>query len=136
MEFSIPVRVYIEDTDAGGIVYYVNYLKYMERCRTELLRSFGYGKAAMLEGGLLLVVKSAQVEYHRAARLDDELRITASTIKVARTYSILKQAVYCNDALLCAGEIKIACVRPGEVMRPEALPKDIHQKLKEHEALA
>jgi len=106
MEFSIPVRVYIEDTDAGGIVYYVNYLKYME------------------------------VEYHRAARLDDELRITASTIKVARTYSILKQAVYCNDALLCAGEIKIACVRPGEVMRPAALPKDIHQKLKEHEALA
>jgi len=109
MEFSIPVRVYIEDTDAGGIVYYVNYLKYMERCRTELLR---------------------------AARLDDELTITASTVKVARTYSILKQAVYCNDALLCAGEIKIACVSAGEVMRPAALPKDIHKKLKEHEARA
>lgn len=54
--FGIPLRVYIEDTDAGGIVYYVNYLKYMERCRTEFLRSLGYHKPAILDGGLLLVV--------------------------------------------------------------------------------
>jgi len=67
IEFSYPVRVYIEDTDAGGIVYYVNYLKYMERCRTELLRSLGYGKTAILEGGLLLVVKSAHIDYVNSA---------------------------------------------------------------------
>lgn len=135
MEFSIPIRVYIEDTDAGGIVYYVNYLKYMERCRTELLRSFGYGKAAMLEGGLLLVVKSASVEYFRPARLDDELKVTARPVKIARSYTILKQTIFCNGELLCEGEIKIACVSGGEVMRPAALPKDIHQKLKDYESL-
>ena len=133
-EFSITVRVYIEDTDAGGIVYYVNYLKYMERCRTELLRSFGYGKAAMLDGGLLLVVKSAQIDYRKPARLDDELIITAAPKKVARTYTVVKQAVYCNDKCLCEGEIKIACVSGGEVMRPAALPEDIYEKLKKYES--
>ena len=74
--FSFPVRVYIEDTDAGGIVYYVNYLKYMERSRTEFLRSLGYDKPAILEGGLLLVVHTAQVNYRRSARLDDQLQVT------------------------------------------------------------
>ena len=66
--FSIPLRVYIEDTDAGGIVYYVNYLKYMERSRTEFLRSLGYDKPAILDGGLLLVVHAAQINYRRPAR--------------------------------------------------------------------
>lgn len=131
-EFSIPVRVYIEDTDAGGIVYYVNYLKYMERCRTELLRSFGYGKTAILDDGLLLVVRSAQVDYFKSARLDDALTVTASATKVARTYVVLKQGIYCDEQLLCEGEIKVACVRGGEMMRPAALPIDMRERLQQY----
>ena len=80
-EFSFPVRVYIEDTDAGGIVYYVNYLKYMERARTELLRINGIAKPAILEEGVLLVVVSAHIEYKRPAKLDDKLRVTAHILK-------------------------------------------------------
>ena len=127
-EFSIPIRVYIEDTDAGGIVYYVNYLKFMERCRTEFLRTLGYHKPAILDEGLLLVVHSAQVDYHRAARLDDELQVTASVIKLARTYIEFKQQVFRQQELLCSGLIRVACV-DASVMKPRAIPADMHQQI-------
>lgn len=128
-EFQVKFRVYIEDTDAGGIVYYVNYLKYMERCRTDYLRHLGYGKAAVLEDGLLLVVKSANVEYLQAARLDDEITVTASLIKLARTYVIFHQQVKLGDNILCHADIKVACVSQGEVMKPSAIPQSMHQRL-------
>ncbi|MES2824258.1 MAG: tol-pal system-associated acyl-CoA thioesterase [Pseudomonadota bacterium] len=127
-EFSIPIRVYIEDTDAGGIVYYVNYLKYMERCRTEFLRSLGYHKGAILDDGLLLVVHSANIEYHRSARLDDELRVTTSLIKLARTYVEFRQQVMRDQTLLCLGNICVACVS-SSTMKPNALPKPMHAQL-------
>lgn len=128
VEFSIPIRVYIEDTDAGGIVYYVNYLKYMERCRTEFLRTLGYHKPALLDNGLLLVVHSAQVDYHRPARLDDELQVSHHLIKLARTYLESKQQVMRGKELLCSGIIRIACVN-GATMKPVALPTQLHTQL-------
>jgi 4-hydroxybenzoyl-CoA thioesterase len=127
-QFSIPIRVYIEDTDAGGIVYYVNYLKFMERCRTEFLRTLGYHKPAILDEGLLLVVHSAQVDYHRSARLDDELRITTAVIKLARTYIEFKQQVFRKQELLCSGLIRVACV-DASVTKPRAIPVRMHQQL-------
>ncbi len=126
--FSIPVRVYIEDTDAGGIVYYVNYLKYMERSRTEFLRGFGYDKPAILDGGLLLVVHSAQVNYRRPARLDNLLSVTTQIHKLARTYIEFQQQVLRGEELVCEGLIRIACV-DAETMRPSALPASMHQQL-------
>jgi 4-hydroxybenzoyl-CoA thioesterase/acyl-CoA thioester hydrolase len=126
--FNIPVRVYIEDTDAGGIVYYVNYLKYMERSRTEFLRSLGYHKPAILDGGLLLVVHSAQINYRRPARLDDELQVTARIEKLARTNVEFKQLVLRGDELLCEGLIRIACVDAAS-MKPSALPADMQHQL-------
>jgi len=126
--FSIPLRVYIEDTDAGGIVYYVNYLKYMERSRTEFLRSLGYHKPAILDGGLLLVVHAAQINYRRSARLDDQLHITAQIEKLARSYIEFKQQVLRGDELLCEGLIRIACVNAATI-KPSALPIDMHQQL-------
>ena len=126
--FSIPLRVYIEDTDAGGIVYYVNYLKYMERSRTEFLRSLGYHKPAILDGGLLLVVHAAQINYRRSARLDDQLHITAQIEKLARSYIEFKQQVLRGDELLCEGLIRIACVN-AVTIKPSALPIDMHQQL-------
>ncbi len=127
-EFSISIRVYIEDTDAGGIVYYVNYLKYMERSRTEFLRALGYHKVAILDDGLLLVVHSAQIDYRRSARLDDELQVTTSLVKLARTYIEFKQQVMRNQELLCVGNIRVACVN-SSTMKPNALPMHMHKQL-------
>lgn len=127
-EFSIPVRVYIEDTDAGGIVYYVNYLKFMERSRTEFFRALGYHKPAILDEGLLLVVHSAQIDYHRSARLDDELSVTTGIIKLARTYVEFKQQVFRNQELLCTGMVCVACV-DATVMKPRAIPAHMHQQV-------
>lgn len=129
-EFSLPLRVYIEDTDAGGIVYYVNYLKYMERCRTELLRSFGYGKTAVLDEGLLLVVRSAKVDYLKAARLDDALTVTARLTKVARSYVVFFQEVRLDEQILCTAEVKVACVTQSQPMRPAVIPPHLSDKLK------
>ena len=127
-EFSIPIRVYIEDTDAGGIVYYVNYLKFMERSRTEFFRALGYHKPAILDEGLLLVVHSAQIDYHRAARLDDELSVTTGIIKLARSYVEFKQQVFRKQELLCTGMVRVACV-DAAAMKPRAIPAHMHQQL-------
>ncbi|VUD52769.1 Acyl-CoA thioesterase YbgC [Thalassocella blandensis] len=120
-DFSIPVRIYIEDTDAGGIVYYVNYLKYMERARTELLRDKGFLKPAVMEEGLLLVVASANINYRQSARLDDELQVSADIVKVARTYIVFDQRIFRGEECLTTAEIKIACVK-RDTMRPAVLP--------------
>jgi len=81
--FSHQVRVYVEDTDAGGIVFYANYLKYMERARTEFLRSLGYDKPALFDG-LQFVVRSVELLYHKPAVLDDMLDISARLIKLSK----------------------------------------------------
>lgn len=128
MSFRLSIRVYIEDTDAGGIVYYVNYLKFMERSRTEFLRALGYHKAAILDGGLLLVVHAANVNYRRSARLDDELQVTTVVANLARTYVEFNQAVWRADELLCEGMVRIACVSSA-TMRPCPLPEGLRMQL-------
>lgn len=127
-EFQLPVRVYIEDTDAGGIVYYVNYLKFMERCRTEFLRHLGYDKPAILEDGLLLVVHSAEIQYRRPARLDDQLMVTADVERVARTNVSFRQRVWRGNEMLCEGLIRIACVA-GDTFKPRPMPAQMQRKL-------
>ncbi len=129
-EFSFPVRVYIEDTDAGGIVYYVNYLKFMERARTELLRTLGFNKPAVLDEGLLLVVHSAQINYKSPARLDDALDVTAEIEQLGKTYVVFKQRVLRADQCLAEASVKVACVSQ-QAMRPKALPPHFYNSLKE-----
>lgn len=126
-EFQLPIRIYIEDTDAGGIVYYVNYLKFIERSRTELLRSLGYGKTAILEDGLLLVVHSLESKYLAPAKLDDEVIATATVKKLARSYVVFEQQVRRGDQLLCDAVAKIACV--NKEMRPKPLPAHLYQSI-------
>lgn len=128
-EFSLPLRVYIEDTDAGGIVYYINYLKYMERARTEFMRSLGFAKTAILEDKLMFVVHAADVRYLDAAVLDDELLATALPVKAGRTNIVFHQQVRRGDKVLCQGDIRIACV-DSELRKPRAMPDAIRQKLK------
>jgi 4-hydroxybenzoyl-CoA thioesterase/acyl-CoA thioester hydrolase len=129
-EFIHPIRVYIEDTDAGGIVYYVNYLKYIERSRTEFLRSLGYGKAAILEDGLLLVVRSTEIDYLSPARLDDEVLATTRLQKLAKTYVIFEQEVRRGESVLCRAIVKVACVsEKNGAMRPSAIPENMRSSL-------
>jgi 4-hydroxybenzoyl-CoA thioesterase len=135
-EFCLPIRVYIEDTDAGGIVYYVNYLKYMERSRTEFLRSLGYDKVAVLEEGvfgesLLLVVHSVQVNYRKPARLDDQLIATTKLEKLARTYMQYQQQVRRGQDILSEGSVCVACVN-AQTMKPTALPTEMYAQLKKY----
>ena len=120
-EFSLPVRVYIEDTDAGGIVYYVNYLKFMERARTEYLRSFGYQHYALAEEDFQFVVHSCEVRYLKPARIDDALRVTAALARVGRAGLDFLQQVWRDGELLCEGRVKVACVRATD-LTPRALP--------------
>ena len=129
-KFQLPIRVYIEDTDAGGIVYYVNYLKFMERARTELMRTFGLDKAAILEEGRLFVVHSANVQYVRPAVLDDEIMVSAVISRLARSYLIFEQTILRNGEPICRGEIKVACV-DQQSMKPAAIPSDLHATINE-----
>ena len=121
-EFSLPIRVYIEDTDAGGIVYYVNYLKYLERARTELMRTFGLERAAISDAGWNFVVSDVSLSYKEPARLDDQLHATAVISAVGGATINFRQKVRRADAVLVAGDIQIACVdrRTGRPTRLDA----------------
>ena len=132
-EFSLPVRVYIEDTDAGGIVYYVNYLKFMERARTEYMRSLGFDRDFIFSGELMFVVQSADVRYLLPARLDDRLAVTAETVKVGGASLQLRQSVRRGDTLLVEGRIRIACV-DQQNLQPRRMPADMLARLREEQA--
>ena len=126
--FEWPVRVYVEDTDAGGIVFYVNYLKYMERARTEWFRSCGFEKPALFRESLMFVVHSLNVNYRKPARLDDSLIVTAQLVEPRRTFFIMSQSVFCGDELLCDAEVKVACVTRDQI-KPSAIPADVRASL-------
>lgn len=127
-EYCLPIRVYVEDTDAGGIVYYANYLKYIERARTELIRTLGYDKPALFNG-LLFVVHSVEIKYRKPAVLDDEILATAKLIKVSRTSFTIAQRVLRGDDVLVDAEVKVACI-DQETKRPAGIPSDMLEALK------
>jgi tol-pal system-associated acyl-CoA thioesterase len=127
-EFSLPIRVYIEDTDAGGIVYYVNYLKYLERARTELMRTFGLERAAVSDAGWNFVVSDVSLSYKEPARLDDQLHATAVISAVGGATINFHQTVRRDDAVLVAGDIQIACVDRG-TGRPTRLDAALRKKV-------
>ncbi len=129
-EFLLPIRVYIEDTDAGGVVFYANYLKFMERARTEFLRALGFPKPALLTDELSIVVSSVNIDYKRGATLDDDLAVTARIEKLARSYIIFSQEVFRDDGegnaktLLAEAKIKVACVN-RLLMKPVPFPNEL-----------
>ena len=127
-EFSLPIRVYIEDTDAGGIVYYVNYLKYLERARTELMRTFGLERAAVSDAGWNFVVSDVSLSYKEPARLDDQLHATAVISAVGGATINFHQTVRRDDTVLVAGDIQIACVDRG-TGRPTRLDAALRKQI-------
>jgi acyl-CoA thioester hydrolase len=129
MPFSWPVRVYYEDTDAGGVVYYANYLKFFERARTEWLRGLGLNQDELAqEEGLIFVVRRARLDFARPARLDDMLEVTVEPLKVARVYVDLAQEARCGTQVLARAEIRVACLNQRN-FRPVAMPQFLHDKL-------
>jgi acyl-CoA thioester hydrolase len=132
MAFRLPVRIYWEDTDAGGIVFYANYLKFFERARTEWLRSLGIGQRELRETtGGMFVVSETSVRYLRPARLDDELLVTAQLQEAGRaSLQILQQALLQPEgAVLAEGSIRIGWVE-ADTLRPARIPTMILEALK------
>jgi acyl-CoA thioester hydrolase len=127
--FSLPVRVYYEDTDAGGVVYYANYLKFFERARTEWLRSFGLNQDKLAqEEGLIFVVRRASLDFVRPARLDDMLEVTVEPLKLARVYVQLAQEARRGAQVLARAEIQVACLNLRN-FKPTAVPQFLRDKL-------
>jgi acyl-CoA thioester hydrolase len=124
--FSWPVRVYWEDTDAGGIVYYANYLKFMERARTELLRTFGVHQSRLAaEQGLIFAIVSLHLDYRLPARLDDLLLVTCQVATEGRASFAFQQSVWrerIGGELLTTGSTRVACL-DAHSLRPRRLPE-------------
>ncbi|MCZ6830731.1 MAG: tol-pal system-associated acyl-CoA thioesterase [Gammaproteobacteria bacterium] len=129
-EFSLPLRVYIEDTDAGGIVYYVNYLKFMERARTEFMRSLGIGKDFIFNHDLMFVVKDVQVDFRQPAQLDDELTATAMVTQLGGASMVLRQSVNRGEQVLVAASVKIASV-DRQSLKPARMPPEMVEKVRQ-----
>lgn len=131
--FRWPVRVYYEDTDTGGVVYYANYLRFYERARTEALRHIGFHQEALKnESELLFVVAGVQAEYKRPAVLDDELTVLLRIAKIARSYLVFEQEIIKEVAgevlVLNVAQVKVACVH-SKSYRPKAIPADLLAQL-------
>ena len=126
--FSWPVRVYFQDTDAGGVVYHASYVNFMERARTEWLRSHGYSNAGLMkEFGVLFVVRSMKLDYLRPALLDDMLEVTAKVVEIGRSRLNLLQTVRRADELLTEGEVHLVCVS-RETFKPVSVPEALRSQ--------
>ncbi len=139
--FRWPLRVYYEDTDAGGIVFYANYLKFFERARTEWLRAAGINQHMLaLQEQRIFVVKSTAIDYHAPAKLDDRLEITVVVKKLGRASVEFMQEAWCKPAnegddadqarLLCSGSIRVGCV-DAPSLRPAPIPAAVHERITE-----
>jgi len=125
MSFEHALRVYWEDTDAGGIVFYANYLKFFERARTEWLRAFGFAQQQMREQqGLMFVVSATSLRYLSPARLDDCLSISVQPREIGRASMTVFQQARLDNKLLAEGEIRIGCV-DAATLKPTRIPAAI-----------
>lgn len=128
--FVWPLRVYWEDTDAGGVVFYANYLKFFERARTEWLRALGIEQQTLADtSGVVFVVRSTAVEYNAPARLDDQLEIRTHIERVGPASVQFAQEAWRGDLLLASGNIRVGCVDKG-TFRPAPIPAPVLATIK------
>jgi acyl-CoA thioester hydrolase len=128
MEHRIDFRVYYEDTDAGGVVFYANYLKFAERGRTELLRAAGFDHQALLtEEGILFIVRKVEAEYHAPARLDDILTVKTSIKEIKNASFLMNQSIFCHEVLVCSMSIILVCVTKD--IKPVRVPEAMRSKM-------
>jgi acyl-CoA thioester hydrolase len=129
-KFIWPIRVYYEDTDAGGVVFYANYLKFFERARTEMLRAMGYEQDELIANeGIIFVVRSVQVDYLSPARFNELLQVSAEVTQAKKASLNFEQLITRGDDVLCKSIIRIACL-DANTMRPKAIPENLLELLK------
>jgi acyl-CoA thioester hydrolase len=128
-KFIWPIRVYYEDTDAGGVVYYANYLKFFERARTEMLRAMGYEQDELITNeGIIFVVRSVQVDYLRSVRFNEQIDVSAEVTLAKKASLTFEQLITRADDVLCKSIIRIACL-DAVTMRPKAIPENLLELL-------
>ena len=126
--FVMPVRVYYEDTDAGGVVYYANYLHYLERARTEWLRTLGVSQAQLCaESGLAFAVRALEVGYLKPARLEDELQVVSTIASHGRAQVLFDQRILREEQVLLSARVRVACLDLHRG-RAVAMPQDLYEQ--------
>lgn len=129
MPFTWPVRVYWEDTDAGGVVYYANYLKFLERARSEWLRARGFEQDALRdEAGVVFVVRRVEIDYLAPARFNDALDVTVALHECGRASLVVRQELLRGAVRLAKAEVTLACV-DAERFKPVRMPEPLLQSL-------
>ena len=127
-KFKFNVKVYYEDTDSGGVVYYANYLKFLERARSETLYSLDFTNSGLLENhGILLIVKSCNIEYKKPAKFEDKLEIISEVLTFTKTSFIMKQDIMRKDEIISVAEIHLVAV--DKKGKPKKIPEELKQKL-------
>ena len=127
-KFKFNVKVYYEDTDSGGVVYYANYLKFLERARSETLYSLDFTNSGLLENhGILLIVKSCNIEYKKPAKFEDKLEIISEVLKFTKTSFIMKQDIMRKDQIISVAEIHLVAVDKNG--KPKKIPEELKEKL-------
>ena len=126
--FTFKLKVYYEDTDAGGVVYYANYLKFLERARSEAIYSSGYTNTDLLaKHGVLLIVKSCNIEYKKPAKFEDILDVTSEVISFTKTSFTMRQTILKNSESISEAEIHLVAVDKNG--KPSKIPEELKQKL-------
>lgn len=128
LTFFFEVRAYIEDTDAGGIVYHANYLNFLERARTECLRSLGFDKRYLFNKAHIFVVHSLNCQYKKPALLDELLKVEASILQLKKSSIVFRQNIYRGEELLLEAQVKVACVNKT-TLKPARIEHDMYQIL-------
>ena len=127
-EFAWPIRVYYESTDAGGVVYHAEYLKFFERARTEWLRSLGFEQTTLrTEGGVLFVVRSMQIKYVLPAKFNELLQVKSRLAELGRSRFVFEQTLLRGEEILNQATVEVVCVADA-TFKPTALPAHIRQK--------
>jgi len=127
--FKKPIRVYYEDTDAGGVVYHSNYLNFMERCRSDWLESLGFNIADIQQNnGIIFVVREIELKYDLPARLFDELTVTAKPLQVGKVKLLLEQKIYNQEQLICQATIKLATLHHSS-FKLSAMPESLRETI-------
>ena len=128
MEFKSNFKVYYEDTDSGGVVYYANYLKFLERARTDAITSLNFSNRNLIEEfGIYIIVKSCNLNFHKPAKLEDNLNIISKVLEVKNVSIRMKQYIFVNDSMIVEAEILLASV--DEKGKPSKLPAEFKSQL-------
>ncbi len=129
-QHSMPIKIYYEDTDAQGVVYYANYLKFFERARTEYLREVGYQQKELMEEGSVFVVREVSIEFKKPARLDDQIKVHTKIIKAGKvSFDFKQKALDKSGEVLCEGLVKCGCLDLLD-FKPKPLPSKLYQGMK------